>query len=244
MKFLLLIFTFVLGFNASAYTIIVRVLEGHRQTPVDGFVLTLRSYAGKTSHASGTDKDGIAVFEDVKKKKVMIYAWDPTGKYDDKVVYLTRKSDKNITIVLPLSREFTEKKILQMEDSIYGPLSNESISLLEDMKATDSVTFAKHPDGDEGMKSFIRENFQYPEISRELGDTGKVVVKFAVEPDGMISHISIDKSVTDELDREAIRLIRLMGKWQAATINGSPVRAICRLPITFSLSEKKRKKKN
>ena len=86
------------------------------------------------------------------------------------------------------------------------------------------------------MKKWIQENVQYPEISRELGDQGRVYVTFVVEPDGKITGIDVMRGgVTDELNREAKRLVRNMPKWKPGEVKGTSVRARCRLPITFTL---------
>lgn len=94
---------------------------------------------------------------------------------------------------------------------------------------------ASFPGGPAAMKLWIQQNVQYPEISRELGDQGRVYVSFVVEQDGSISGIDIPRSLTTELDREAKRLVREMPKWSAGSVKGENVRSRCRLPITFTL---------
>lgn len=94
---------------------------------------------------------------------------------------------------------------------------------------------ASFPGGAAAMKKWIQENVQYPELSKELGDQGKVYVTFVVEPDGTITGIDVVRKVTEELDREAKRLVRNMPKWDAGEVKGAKVRSRCRLPITFTL---------
>ena len=90
--------------------------------------------------------------------------------------------------------------------------------------------------GAAAMKKWIQENVVYPEISRELGDQGRVYVSFVVEQDGTITGIDIPRSLTTELDREAKRLVREMPKWTPGSVKGENVRSRCRLPITFTLA--------
>jgi protein TonB len=95
---------------------------------------------------------------------------------------------------------------------------------------------AAFPGGAAAMKKWIQENVQYPEISRELGDQGRVYVTFVVEPDGSITGVDVMRGgITPELNREAKRLVRNMPKWAPGEVKGKPVRARCRLPITFTL---------
>ncbi len=95
---------------------------------------------------------------------------------------------------------------------------------------------AAFPGGAAAMKKWIQQNVVYPEISRELGDQGRVYVTFVVEPNGSITGVGVMRGgVTDELNREAKRLVRNMPKWEAGEVKGAKVRARCRLPITFTL---------
>lgn len=94
---------------------------------------------------------------------------------------------------------------------------------------------AQFPGGNAAMKKFIQETIQYPEMSKELGDQGRVYVSFIVGTDGSISNIEIPRSLTVELDKEAKRIVRAMPKWIPAQEKGEVVRSRARLPITFTL---------
>lgn len=94
---------------------------------------------------------------------------------------------------------------------------------------------AEFPGGPAAMQQWISKNVQYPQIAVEQGDQGKVYVSFVVEPDGSISNVQVERGVTDELDKEAKRLVRAMPRWKAGKNNGKTVRARCRLPINFTL---------
>lgn len=91
------------------------------------------------------------------------------------------------------------------------------------------------PNGEEEMQRFIKSNIKYPEISIQMGDQGKVYVRFVVEKDGSISNVSIARSVTPELDREAMRVVRMMPKWNPGKQRGRPVRTNVVIPIVFKL---------
>lgn len=95
---------------------------------------------------------------------------------------------------------------------------------------------ASFPGGNHLLKTWIAENLQYPEISRELGDQGRVYVTFIVEIDGSITGVDVvEGGVTPELNREAKRLVRSMPTWEPSEANGQKVRARCRVPVTFIL---------
>jgi periplasmic protein TonB len=60
-------------------------------------------------------------------------------------------------------------------------------------------------------------------------------VKFIVEKDGKISTINILNSMGLGCDEDAIRVVKLMSKWQAGTQRGKSIRVCYTLPIAFSL---------
>ena len=114
----------------------------------------------------------------------------------------------------------------------------------EQVDAAEIIDFpdvdASFPGGSAAMKKWIDTHLQYPEISRELGDQGRVYITFVVEPDGSITGVDVMRSgITEELNREAKRIVRTMPKWEPGEVNGQKVRARCRLPITFSLENQK-----
>lgn len=94
---------------------------------------------------------------------------------------------------------------------------------------------AEFPGGAAAMQQWISKHVQYPQVSMEQGEQGKVYVSFVVEPDGTITGVQVERGVSDDLDREAKRLVRSMPRWKPGKNNGKTVRARCRLPINFTL---------
>lgn len=63
------------------------------------------------------------------------------------------------------------------------------------------------------------------------------MVQFIVEKDGTIGDIRIIRSVSPDLDKEAIRVFNLptMPKWKPGTSDGVAVRVRYSVPIIFKL---------
>ncbi|MDX2360444.1 MAG: energy transducer TonB [Crocinitomicaceae bacterium] len=95
---------------------------------------------------------------------------------------------------------------------------------------------AAFPGGAAAMQQWIADNVQYPQTSIEMGEQGRVYLSFVVEPDGSISNIAIERGVSNDLDREAKRLLRQMPHWIAGEAKGRKARTRCRLPINFTLN--------
>jgi protein TonB len=95
---------------------------------------------------------------------------------------------------------------------------------------------AEYPGGQAAMYKWINENIRYPDVAREQGISGKVYVKFVVEKDGSISDIKIVKSPAPSLEKEVIRVLNLMPKWNPAKQNGKAVRVYFNMPVDFKLN--------
>ena len=89
--------------------------------------------------------------------------------------------------------------------------------------------------GDAKMYAWLTKNLRYPEIAQQNGIQGRVIVQFVVEKDGSISGVAVAKGIDKDLDREAIRVVKSMPKWQPGKNNGQPVRAKYTLPVMFKL---------
>lgn len=94
---------------------------------------------------------------------------------------------------------------------------------------------AEFPGGDVALMKWLSNNIRYPESAQQNDIQGRVIVKFVVEKDGSIGQVTIAKGVDKDLDREAIRVVKKMPKWQAGKNNGVAVRSYFTLPVTFRL---------
>ncbi len=90
------------------------------------------------------------------------------------------------------------------------------------------------PGGEAAMYKFIYSIIRYPEEAQRVGVKGKVIVSFIVEKDGTISNVKIlNNPYGFGLEDEAIKVIKMMPKWQEGWHGGKPVRAYFNLPINF-----------
>ena len=95
------------------------------------------------------------------------------------------------------------------------------------------------PGGLEELYKWIDNNVQYPAVAWENGIEGRVILKFIVEKDGSLSDSTVIHSVHPMVDREALRLVGQMPKWNPGKRAGIPVRVRCCLPIKFKQGESK-----
>lgn len=89
-----------------------------------------------------------------------------------------------------------------------------------------------------GMVEFMKwltKNLSYPVIAQQQKIQGKVLVSFIINKDGTISSPKVVNSVSPELDREALRVIRIMPKWKPGEDHGKPCRTYFCIPVVFKL---------
>lgn len=93
----------------------------------------------------------------------------------------------------------------------------------------------RFPGGDSAMMSYMARSIKYPKVAQENGTQGQVIVQFFVECDGSITNAKAVRSVSKELDEEALRIINAMPKWTPGKIQGKAVRVLYSVPVNFKL---------
>ena len=106
----------------------------------------------------------------------------------------------------------------------------------EEAKVFDIVEqMPQFPGGQVALMKYLSENIHYPVVAQENGVQGRVVVAFVVERDGSISDVHVARGVGPSLDKEAVRVVKSMPKWQPGKQNGSAVRVKFNVPVAFRL---------
>lgn len=95
---------------------------------------------------------------------------------------------------------------------------------------------AKYPGN---WRSFLEKNLN-GQVAVDNGaapGNHTTIVQFIVDTDGNISDVKALTNVGYGLEQEAIRVIKLSGKWSPAITNGKFVKAYRKQPITFQVTE-------
>ena len=95
------------------------------------------------------------------------------------------------------------------------------------------------PGGLAELKSFIGQNIKFPPSLKEAGIEGRVIAKFVVKADGTIADTEVLKSPHELFTEEALRIIRLMPKWEPGMSGGKPIDVAFTIPIMFKNTPKK-----
>ncbi len=110
----------------------------------------------------------------------------------------------------------------------------------DDTKVFDVVEkMPQFPGGDGELFKFLSKNVKYPKAAGAKKEQGRVILKFIVDTDGSITDCEVVKSVSPELDAEALRIMSIMPKWIPGQQRGQNVRVQYHLPVIFRLNTPK-----
>lgn len=107
--------------------------------------------------------------------------------------------------------------------------------LQEKYKTSQPDRAPSFPGGKNAMMQFLRSNLQYPSICQANGIQGTVVLQFTVTRDGELKDIKVVREINPYLEKEAIRVIKLMPKWEPAISGGQYVDDVYTMPVSFKL---------
>ncbi len=149
-----------------------------------------------------------------------------------------QKRLKNVTIIAGISLGIIYFLSTTYGKPSYEPATHEKTVITD--KDNDEIkevidSMPTYPGGNKALREFISKNLEYPEKAQKKGIQGKVFVVFVVEKDGKITNVRVIKSVNKYLDKEAMRVIKLMPKWNPGMQKGKPVRVKFTVPINFVL---------
>jgi periplasmic protein TonB len=85
------------------------------------------------------------------------------------------------------------------------------------------------------FSSWVSKNMEYPEIAKENGVQGRVIIQFTVNADGKVSNVKILRGVDSSLDKEAIRVVSSSPKWKPGKQRDRAVKVIYNFPVIFQL---------
>ena len=126
---------------------------------------------------------------------------------------------KEIKTILIDGHKFGRRYNDDMEIENYIPVSN-----------------AEFPGGNDSLLYFIQKNKAYPDSAYILKIEGTVYVQVIVDSNGITKNIEIIRSVSDELDLEAIRVISLIPIWiPPINENNMRIESSILIPVKFAI---------
>ena len=92
------------------------------------------------------------------------------------------------------------------------------------------------PGGDVALMEFLKKEVRQPDEAKDV--KGRVVIRLTVESSGELTHFEVLRSVHPALDKEALRVAKMMPKWIPGSICGKLVAVKYNLVVAFKGEEK------
>ncbi len=92
------------------------------------------------------------------------------------------------------------------------------------------------PGGDSTLLAYITNNTRYPESAKADGIQGRVIVRFCVTRAGGIDLVSVMRGVSNDLDEEAMRVVKSLPLFKPGKQGGKPVPVWYMVPVSFKLN--------
>ena len=166
-----------------------------------------------------------------------------TLKKNDSVVF---KSEKDYETYFYVASKNNPKELQEIELQL-SPVTeridlgfDDVLVMPEDVNQEEEKIYdvpevaASFPGGPEKMNLYISKMIQKTNLEQERTNQ-KCYIKMIVEKDGSFSNIQIVRGILScpECDKEALRVVKSMPKWQPAINNGRAVRSYFVFPVLF-----------
>ena len=137
---------------------------------------------------------------------------------------LEGEGDDDEALLNELQKEEDGKALAALDVDPTNPLN---FHVVEDLP--------QYPGGAVEFMKWLTKNLRYPAAAQQRKVQGKVQAVFYVEKDGSITGLKVVKSLSPECDKEALRVLSMMPKWQPGIQHDQPCRTKVCIPIVFKL---------
>ena len=122
-----------------------------------------------------------------------------------------------------------EEKTLEDEEEVV-PFKEEEVKMMNEVDRLPDF-----PGGMAQLMKWLTKNLTYPEMAKARQISGRVVVSFIINSDGTVDDAKLLNTVDPMLDREALRVVKMMPKWNPGLSGGKACRTLVHMPVVFKL---------
>ena len=181
----------------------------------------------------------------VEQKRVLaeeLYAIEPKVEPEKQIVYAKPE--------LPPIHNPDSVREVDREPDVNPIFSNEPIDFIDftlgkkglgDFGLTDpepietlgsefAQQYPVYPGGDNAMMSFIQKSYRFPSHVDRYSQ-GIIYVRFVISHKGDVTDVAIERGISPELDKEALRVVRAMPQWEPGKHRGRPVNVRMIIPM-------------
>ena len=135
-------------------------------------------------------------------------------------IFIETEDDANFAVEIRDYIEYSEEEAVEEEEI--------PLAILEEKPSYmggDENTFTK----------WVFERIVYPEVAKENGVQGRVVLSFIVDADGYVKNVTVLRGVDPSIDKEAVRVVSSSPRWKPGRQRDKAVRVRYNFPLNFQL---------
>ena len=136
-------------------------------------------------------------------------------------------------LILPLLLAFAILSNLQASQLKSIQINQDGQTNINDSVYTYVEKMPEFPGGEKALVRFLSQTIIYPAEAQKKNEHGKVFIQFIVSKTGKVEKAKVIKSVSPDLDNEALRVIGLLPAWTPGVQNGEKVAVQRIIPILF-----------
>lgn len=91
------------------------------------------------------------------------------------------------------------------------------------------------PGGEAALLKYVATHIKYPENALKDSIQGVVNLRFVVEADGSVGGVQVAKSLREDCDKEAVRVVKSLPRFISAKQQGQAVRVWFSMPVRFQI---------
>ncbi len=176
--------------------------------------------------------------------------------FEEDEVMITRPEDKK-EVIMPKQQQVIEELVIvdngttddgdifidseADQNTTYDIVQTVALEKEKEVEPDIPLDFASKmpvfPGGELGLMKYISDHVDYPPLAREQGIEGKVYIRFCVTKFGTVDRVSIARGADPILDKEALKVVSKLPKWQPGENGGRKVSVWYTVPINFVLSK-------
>lgn len=123
-------------------------------------------------------------------------------------------------------------------NSAEAPIENQTIKSVPIEALSDTVAqMPEFPGGMSSLMNYFTNNMRYPESAKKYKIQGRVVVQFMVDSKGRVKQAKVLRSMNEDMDAEALRLVNSMPRWKPGREKGKVMDMKLTVPVVFKMSE-------
>ena len=176
-------------------------------------------------------------------EKWLVQPGDHVNKYDP----LAEVNTDKVTAEVPSSFTGTIKELIASEGEtlavgeIVCTIETEGGSSEEEI-VEEAIPFAmveSKPSfmggGQNEFSKWVGKNLVYPEIAKENGVQGKVILSFTLTAEGQVTNVKVVRGIDPALDKEAVRVVNSSPRWEPGKQRDRAVKVQFIFPVHFQL---------